>query len=694
MAIVEIEFIAKDEFSGVLGNFGNIMTGLKSTLDLVAGAIETAVTPLIDFGKESILAAARVDELRTVNQILAENAGISSYAVTSAAEAVRHMGIEAGVAESTVAAFIDANLNLAEASNLARVAQDAAVISGSNSSDTLANIIYGIETLNPLILRHAGIVVDTKVAYDEWAAANKTTAADMTTTQKQAALLNAVLDSGKDIAGAYAAAMEEPGKVLRSFPRYFDDIMVAIGEPFQGAFANVVFLFADIAKWIGTAVSEGGVLRPILDDIGYGLDLVTKPLTMIKDLMGSATGESPLDLFALSAQSLVTDDMRSISPIWKDIALTIDGFIGGLKQGTDPLNAFLGTLQVLADNGGPLAGFAEEILKLKGAFDSGGWLGTIDQFVADIIDEIAKKVDEWVAGAGPTKLGEKIVSWLSSIGTGPETTSKALIAAGNLINALADAIGAIPTDKIGAAIDSMIARAISSHKWEATGQAIADSIGKAFTSSDVGIDDKWLIWLLSPPIAALINFLKTDTAAAIGDAITGIVTGLFGGINNEVLKFNEQLKIWIDNLIASVKRWLGISSPSTIFYAIGHDIIQGLINGVSGLASSLLATFRGIISDILNLPGFKQIADFLGVDTSSTGDLGGRGGVDLRSGSTLPSLGNTLSQLGGTLTGTAQVVNNYYGPVYFVGAGEPNTYYDCPSPNPVLGSFAGQLGGV
>ena len=182
-----------------------------------------------------------------------------------------------------MASLITSNIDLSKAVELATIAQDAAVISGMNSTETLSNIVYGIETLNPLVLRHAGIIVDLQLSYKEWADANDRTVESLTTAEKQQIALNEVIEAGTEIAGSYAAAMEEPGKVLRSFPRYFDDIMIAVGEPFQEAFATAIFALADFAKWVGVAVSEGGALRPILDDIAGGAEVVADIFATILD---------------------------------------------------------------------------------------------------------------------------------------------------------------------------------------------------------------------------------------------------------------------------------------------------------------------------------------------------------------------------------------------------------------------------
>ena len=78
---------------------------------------------------------------------------------------------------------------------------------------------------------------------------------------------------------------------------------------------------------------------------------------------------------------------------------------------------------------------------------------------------------------------------------------------------------------------------------------------------------------------------------------------------------------------------------------------------------------------------FEPILSIFGIDigTSTGGTVGG--GT-----ATGPSAGGGSS--------SSQEVNNYYyGPVYFQGAGEPGSYYDCPSPNPFVEASTGTIGG-
>src|SRR3990167_6550964 len=358
MAEVVIDVRAEDNFSGVLGNFGSIITGIESALNLVGDAFAAVIEPVINFGQESVLAAARVSELEVVNRILGENAGIPYLAIEKEVEAVKKMGIEAAVANTVIADFIDANLDIALAADIARIAQDAAVISGENSTETTRRIIDGIVTLNPLILRNAGIIVDLQLAYKEWADENDRTVESLTTTEKQQIALNEVLEAGVGIAGAYAAAMEEPGKVLRSFPRYFDDIMVAIGEPFQEAFGTVIFAIADLAKWFGKAVSEGGTLRPILEDIGRIAAIAGEGFAELVDIFMKLVSGDIVKLYDLGA---AMQSWKDVNPIFYDLGTALRIIQQALDNGDTLWGALITAADRLGGSGSPLAGVLEYI---------------------------------------------------------------------------------------------------------------------------------------------------------------------------------------------------------------------------------------------------------------------------------------------------------------------------------------------
>ena len=181
-------------------------------------------------GKEAVFGAARVEQMTSVLNMLGQGLGYSSREMDGFTEKIRGAGIEMGVAQKTLQEFIRYEMDLTQSTKLARVAQDAAVMSNSNSSETLQRLIYGISRQNSLILRNAGIQVMAGVAVDKHAASLNKSADQLTSNERTQAVLNAVLKEGTKIQGAYTKSLEEPIKKLGSLQRVWDDISGQIGD--------------------------------------------------------------------------------------------------------------------------------------------------------------------------------------------------------------------------------------------------------------------------------------------------------------------------------------------------------------------------------------------------------------------------------------------------------------------------------
>src|ERR1019366_516637 len=80
--------------------------------------------------------AAEVERLGTVLHMVAANAGITATKIDDADEAIQKLGITAASSRQSLSLFVQAGLKVEDAAKLARAAQDLAVISGENSSDT------------------------------------------------------------------------------------------------------------------------------------------------------------------------------------------------------------------------------------------------------------------------------------------------------------------------------------------------------------------------------------------------------------------------------------------------------------------------------------------------------------------------------------------------------------------------------
>jgi hypothetical protein len=686
-AEVEVIITGKDNYSSVLGNFGSIITGIESAVHLAAEAFNAVLTPVINFGKEAILTAARVDELRVVNQILGETAGIPALYLEKIATSIRSMGIEAGIAETTIAAFITSDLDLAYATDIARIAQDAAVISGMNSSETLKNIVYGIETLNPLVLRHAGIVVDLQLSYQEWADEMDRDVQTLTTAEKQQIALNEVLEAGVDIAGAYAAAMEEPGKVLRSFPRYFDDIMVAIGEPFQDAFGSVIFAVADLAKEFVKAVSEGGTLRPVLDDIARIASIAGEAFAELVNILTTLLSGDIVKLYDLGA---AMQSWKDISPIFYDLGTALRVFQQALDNGDTVWGALITTADRLGGSDSPLARVLEYIISIKEEFDSGGFTGVIGFVIESIpmedivawTDELdvqlaeAIKAHDWIASGDA--FGNTIVGLFST--SIKSKGSEAIPALGQAISDFfLGAMGVVSWEEAGTTFMGILKYIFIEYpNWDEIAIGFADmwsylvmstleTISK--TGSEIGIG---FMDMLTHVFVETVDFIVgTDSWRAIGIAI-------YQGWQSVLdLEWSWDADAWFkEHVIDPVKRALGISSPSSVFADIGRNVILGLMSGLLGMVGPLLSLISFIVDRLL--APFQPILDLFNIG----GGTGGSSGTSDLGGGT-----------GGT-GGTGTVVNQYFaGATINVGSWDAIAY-DCIYPNPFISATAGQLGGA
>jgi hypothetical protein len=117
------------------------------------------------------------------------------------------------------------------------------------------------------------------------------------------------------------------------------------------------------------------------------------------------------------------------------------------------------------------------------------------------------------------------------------------------------------------------------------------------------------------------------------DAGKNIITGMFNGIKNAMAGIGGWIKAnVVDPVVSHIKSFFGIKSPSQVMFAIGHNLIAGLLHGIlsagdlthfiknvfGGLPAALGSLVQKGLVNIARLP--KKALDALG---SVAGKIGG-----------------------------------------------------------------------
>jgi hypothetical protein len=215
-------------------SFGQMATAVKAL------AASYAVLKMAQYVKEVTMLAARYETLGVVMRIVGNNAGYSGAQMAAFARGLEKTGISMVEARQSLTRMVQANLDLAQSSKLARVAQDAAVIGNINSSEAFQRMVYGIQSGQVEILRTIGINVNFENSYQKVAKATGRVTTQLSEAEKSQIRMNAVMDAGKMIAGTYEAAMGTAGKQVLSLQRHLDNLKVAFGLAFTPVLAEII----------------------------------------------------------------------------------------------------------------------------------------------------------------------------------------------------------------------------------------------------------------------------------------------------------------------------------------------------------------------------------------------------------------------------------------------------------------------
>jgi hypothetical protein len=413
----------------------------------------------------------------------------------------------------------------------------------------------------------------------------------------------------------------------------------------------------------GTFAGKWEIFKNRLGEVQEGIGkLLVHALTPLLDMVG---GDSPigagLDIIADTLGTL-NDYLDKGVPFFQALGLAING----LAQNNPAVATFADILKTI--------GYT--FIEMQGVLDEGG---TIFDAIAVGLERISGLVD-----------GTPLEGLITTIQTFFETAEQDGWGAafGELFNNLVAGIG---TADISTPIQTLLGRLqqiLADTNWDTVGRIIADVISGAILIVLEGLNIlvNQVNW--EPLGVALSGALRQILAGMFSSESAAELDETFGNWSRDVWQSMEEglhdgfntmdlgIKQWAnDKILQPIKDFFGIASPSSVFKQIGKDIIQGLIDGISGMLSSITTIITGVVDTLL--APLAPVLDLLGIDlptgSTSTGTTGGR------STGTAPG---SPTGTGGVLSTAGGVVNNFYGAVYFGDMGQLG--YDCPSPHPLM----------
>lgn len=204
--------------------------------------------------------ALRYETLGTALRQIGTNAGYTTNELKQFQSGLESTGISMLQARQSMIRLINSNIDLSKSTALARAAQDLAVISGENSSDTFERLAYAIQSGSIVMLRNLGINVSFQQAYKKLADELHTTTGALTENQKVQARLNAILDDSTKRVGLYEEAMLNAGKQLTTMQRLQENFAVMVGRVFRDT-ASVA-----VQAWMESLKDANAELRKLTDD--------------------------------------------------------------------------------------------------------------------------------------------------------------------------------------------------------------------------------------------------------------------------------------------------------------------------------------------------------------------------------------------------------------------------------------------
>ena len=260
-----------------------LVFGLKS---VVSGFLALKA---VRMAREFADIAGRAETLGTVVKIVGANAGISAQTIEDMEKGIRAMGITASSARYSLTQMIQAGLVNAEsadkAAKLARAAQDLAVVTGRNSSETFQRLVLNIQQMDSVGLRWMGLMVDRNKGERDYANLLGKSREQLTLIERRQAFYNSVMTESVKLQGSYEASMTNVAKQIQSLQRFEEEAARALGQYLLPAQLAVVKEWSKFLDVLAKSADDMDNVSEAAFQFGKAVAAVAKSLRTVAEAM-------------------------------------------------------------------------------------------------------------------------------------------------------------------------------------------------------------------------------------------------------------------------------------------------------------------------------------------------------------------------------------------------------------------------
>jgi hypothetical protein len=363
--------------SKLAGTIKDVLTGALGGL-----ATGFAAVKIGEFLKDATLLASREEVLQTALHAVGATANYQAAELDQLTERISTLGFTAGSSREFLVRMVQNEIDLSNATKLARVALDMTAISGMSASEVLETMTQSISALMPRQLKALGLVVNLADANKNYATSVGKVAADLTEVEQRQAMVNEILEKGTHIAGTYDAALQNAGGQMSLMSVRTEELKDAIGSNLLPVLSMLIDLLSQSAE---------GFKKAFTSDIETAIAGITK-LVSAYEKERDALPELVKRFEELSAQHRNgTELSKELASAQSRIALLAPELITGYSQEGVALGI---TTQALE----------KYLASKKAEVESVTALGRID-FASKLaeeraaLDDLVKRRDEYEAAA-------------------------------------------------------------------------------------------------------------------------------------------------------------------------------------------------------------------------------------------------------------------------------------------------------